>query len=159
MLSLDPHSGVVFFKMLRGKHSSMRLAILLATFAVVGSDPAIAAIVCSRSTACPEHGGMAAAKAVDIQHSIQADKACCPMHRQPSKPPLDSAECCAWSSSDSLIPTVSFASDQSQSGELHAALLPAGIAFSHARDWRAAGFEQAASYVKPVNQKKTDLRI
>jgi hypothetical protein len=147
--------------MLRGEHLRSRVALFLALFAFACSDPAIAAMLCPRAADCAQHERAVRTQTpTPISLSIAAIRPCCPMHREmPAQPPIDAANCCAWSATDSSVPTPSFTSRQPRMNDLLA--LPSIPLLILARSVGSSLTisESGERYLKPVHQKKTDLRI
>ncbi len=139
----------------------LRAALILALAVFVWSDGALASFVCPHMSGC-EHGMPGSG---DQQAGAEAATAeampCCPVKPGTSMECDASAmECCAWHHGESDVAAVLFASDQPRPRQI-AALLPATVAaapslLAHAH---LAGLAAALAYVKPVAQKKTDLRI
>jgi hypothetical protein len=135
--------------------------MILALAVLFSSDAALASFVCPHMSGC-EHGmpasGNSNAAAADA--SAQA-MPCCPVKPESSMECGASAmECCAWHHSDSDISAILFASDHPRPREI-AAVLPSAVLnapslMAHAH---ISGFADDLAFVKPVTQKKTDLRI
>ncbi len=149
-------------EMSSGQQLRSRLVIALALCAVLWSDPAFAALACTQMPGCPQHAArLQQPPPVAASHLSVADaKPCCPMHAgSPFQRPADMPGCCAWRNADSLVPARLFSSRQSPSkqlAELTAAHFPSASLAGHSPLSRC---ETAAFYIKPVDQKKTDLRI
>ena len=140
--------------------SRFRAAIILAVTVFVWSDAALASFVCPHMSGC-EHG----MPAQGHQHSRDAQAAepmpCCPLNSESSTECAASVmECCSWHRSESDQTAILFASDHPRTKQV-AAVLPATIpatpsliAWAH-----SPGLASDLLYAKPVDQKKTDLRI
>lgn len=141
--------------------SWLRATIILMVALVVSSDAALASFVCPRMSGC-EHG----MPAEDHQHPVAVQASGAPMPCCPVKPEVSmecdasAMECCAWHQRDSDVTAILFASDQPQPKQM-VAPLPAAAPVAPsliARD-HVPGLADDVAYVKPVTQKKTDLRI
>jgi len=133
----------------------------LAVCAVLWSDPAFAALACAYTPGCPQHTTQVRrATPINPLPIIADSKPCCPAHHAPAKSPMDTPSCCASDDSGATLPAASFSSYNPRPRQA-LALLTATLFACPALDihssWLAA--ETTASYVKPVTQKKTDLRI
>ena len=139
----------------------LRVAIILALTLVVSSDAALASFVCPHMSGC-EHGMPAADDSkTAIEFHSTAAMPCCPVKPEVSMQCDASAmECCAWHHSNSDVTAVLFASDQPHPKQLVAALVAATTAApALAARPHTSGVAVDLAYVKPVTQKKTDLRI
>jgi hypothetical protein len=134
----------------------------LGLLAIFCSDPAIAAMLCPRAIACARHERTVQAETPTASLvSIVTTQSCCPLHREgPAQMPVDPTNCCAWNASDSSVPTPSFTSKQSRDSD-QPAQLPSGLsAFIALQPEPSLGPDDSGIlHVKPVSQKKTDLRI
>jgi hypothetical protein len=97
----------------------------------------------------------------EAENAEAAAMPCCPVKPEVSMECGASAmECCAWHHRDSDVSAILFASDQPQPKQI-AAVLPATVPALASLMTRepVPGFAADLSYLKPVTQKKTDLRI
>jgi hypothetical protein len=139
--------------------SRFRAAVILALALFVWSDAALASFVCPHMTGC-EDGMPSQADTIADQPAATA-MPCCPVKPETSMECGDSAmECCAWHHRDSDVFAILSTSNQSRPKQLLAVLPAATTAApmpaAHPPVSRCASND---SYVKPVSQKKTDLRI
>ena len=143
----------------------LRLRLVMALCAALwSSQPAFAALACAQTPGCPQHAAHLQQQRLPIptsQYSISDSKPCCPMHSQsPSKGAGDVAGCCAWGDADSRLVPSSFAPEHSRPrrvlAKLPSELFHSALQTGHSPLFR---FETALFYVKPVDQKKTGLRI
>ncbi len=133
----------------------------VAICAVLWSDPAVAELICARTPACPHHATLVPSSSpANAIPSISGVKACCPRHSAPLRSPGDTPTCCAAGDTGAVLPATSFLSRNN--GPKHALVYLASALFSSAsltnRSLRFSS-ETSVSYVQPVNEKKTDLRI
>ena len=87
-------------------------------------------------------------------------KPCCPRHGAPLKAPSDTPACCATSDTGAVLPAESFLSGHN--GPKHALAYTASVLFSSpSLTGRSLRFSSktCVSYLKPVDEKKTDLKI
>lgn len=138
-----------------------RAAIILALAVIVWSDAAVASFVCPHMSGC-EHGMPAAADSHALAENGAAETMpCCPVKSDSSMECDASAmECCAWHHGDSDVLAMLFASDHPRPKQI-AAVLPAAASAAPSLFARthAPGLADDLPYLKPVTQKKTDLRI
>jgi hypothetical protein len=135
--------------------------MILAVAVFVWSDAALASFVCPHMSGC-EHGMPAMAHShANAEAAAIETMPCCPVEPEVSMEcDVSAMECCAWHHSDSDVSAVLFASDQPRPKQIPA-VLPARILVApslrvrEAVPWLTADL----AYVKPVSQKKTDLRI
>lgn len=132
----------------------LRLAMALALCAVLWSDPAIAELLCAATPACPHH----AAPTQQRFPSVSGVKPCCPAHRAPLSAPADGPACCA-SDSGAILPAASFLSGNNGPKRALACVAASPFASLPADQSLLLTSETTVSCVKPVDQKKTDLRI
>ena len=136
-----------------------RVVLVLAICALLWSDPAFAALACAHTPACPQHMGLRqAGSAAQTSFARIADgKPCCPMHRQSPATPADMPSCCASGDTGAILPAVSVGHSRTKDAlaRLASALFASA---SLSSEWRL-DVDTAAGYVKPIDQKKTDLRI
>jgi hypothetical protein len=141
--------------------SRLRAAIFMALAVVVWSDAALASFVCPHMSGC-EHG-----MPMPVQRGTGADQTaagampCCPMNSDSSFDcGVSAMECCAWHHSDSSVSAILFSSDQPRPKQLVAVLpVDAPDATPLTAHASAPGLAGDLPYIKPVPQKKTDLRI
>ena len=142
--------------------SRFRAAIVLAIAVIVWSDAALASFVCPHMSGC-EHGMPAStdvAAAAD-KTSVEEGTPCCPVNSENTMQcDVSAMQCCAWHHNDSDVFAVLFASDHPRPKQI-VALLPAAMPtapslIAHAH---VSGLAEDLAYIKPVTQKKTDLRI
>jgi hypothetical protein len=137
--------------------SRLRAALILVVAVFVWSDAALASFVCPHMSGCEHDMPMPAA----TENSGAAAMPCCPVKPEVSMECDASAmECCTWHHSDTDVTALLFASDQPQPKHF-VAVLPAAVANQLPSLARAHVFSPLDDlpYVKPVTQKKTDLRI
>lgn len=141
--------------------SRLRAAIILALAVAVWSEAAVASFVCPHISGC-EHGMPAADDATAATENTAAETMpCCPVKPEASLECSSSAmECCALHGRDSDVFAILFASDHPKPKQI-AALSPAAMSSAPSLMARAPipGLADDLAYVKPVTQKKTDLRI
>jgi hypothetical protein len=133
----------------------LRLVMVLAICAVLWSDPAVAELVCAATPSCPHHATQIQASRLALP-TITGTKACCPRHSAPVQTPT----CCAATEGAAVLPAASFSSRKN--GPKHSQALIASTLFSSpslAERSRRFSSDISISYDKPVDQKKTDLRI
>lgn len=139
----------------------LRAAIILALALFVWSDAALASLVCPHMSGC-EHGMPASGDSQAAADNATAEAMpCCPVKPEASMECGGSAmECCAWHHRDSDVSAILFASDQPRPKPI-AALLPPAAAAAPSLMARAhlPSSDDDLPFVKPVTQKKTDLRI
>ncbi len=137
-----------------------RVVLALAVCAVLWSDPAFAEMVCAATPACPHHAvQLQQSSPVKVLPIIAGAKSCCPAHSAPLAP-ADTPTCCAVDDTGAVLPAASFVSGNTGSKHALAALASALFAPASLTDYSSLFDDQTAvSYVQPVNQKKTDLRI
>lgn len=141
--------------------SRLRVAIILAIAVFVGCDAAVASFLCPHMSGC-EHGMPAADKSnASGENAAARAMPCCPVKPESSMECGSGAmECCAWHGRDSDVPAILFASDHPRPKPIvavvRAATLTAPSLIAHAQLPGSAG---DLPYLKPVTQKKTDLRI
>jgi hypothetical protein len=139
----------------------LRLRLVMALCAVLwSSHPAFAAFACAHTPDCPQHAAHLQQR-LPSQYLISDSKPCCPMHTQsPSKGAGDVAGCCAWGDANSRLVPNSFAPKHSRArqalAELRSELFRLALQTGHSPLFR---LETALFHIKPVDQKKTDLRI
>lgn len=139
----------------------LRAAILVVLALVASSDAALASFVCPHMSGC-EQGMPAPGEANTSSDAANAAAMpCCPVKPEVSMECDASAmECCAWHHSDSDFTAVLFVSDQPHPRQLVAALpVATTVAPPLAAHVHVPGLAADLAYVKPVTQKKTDLRI
>ena len=133
----------------------------LAICAVLWADPAVAELACTATPGCPYHAAhVQQASPRAVLPTISGLKPCCPRHSAPLKAPTDTPACCAAGDSGAILPAESFLSGNN--GPKHALAYIASTLFSSASlTDRSLRFnsETSVSYLKPVAEKKTDLRI
>jgi hypothetical protein len=139
----------------------LRAAIILALALLVSSDAALASFLCPHMSGC-QHAKPAShhSKAAIETHSASA-MPCCPVNPQLSMDcDVGAMQCCTWHHRDADGIAVLFASDRPHPKQLAAVLPPAAsvLPLLIARD-HIPGLAADLAYVKPVPQKKTDLRI
>ena len=135
-----------------------RLVMALAVCAVLWSDPAVAELICAATPGCPHHAAQARISSpANAIPSISGVKPCCPLHRAPLGAPADTTACCAFGNTRAVLPVASSGNSGSKQALAHVA----SSLFACAATDPSLLFnsEITISYVKPVNQKKTDLRI
>jgi hypothetical protein len=129
----------------------------LAVWAVLWADPAFAEIVCAATPSCP-HRAVQTLPSFSLRAitSVSGVKPCCPRHSTPAETP----ECCVSAETGAVLPVASFSSANSG---LQPALAHSPSALFSCATLTGGSlllqFEAAVAYVKPVAQKKTDLRI
>jgi hypothetical protein len=133
----------------------------LAICAVLWADPAVAELACTATPGCPQHATHAQqASPRAVLSTVSGLKSCCPRHSAPLKAPTDTPACCAAGDTGAVLPSASFLSGKN--GPKHALAYLASALFSSApltdRSLRFSS-ETRFSYVRPVDEKKTDLRI
>ena len=141
--------------------SRLRAAIFLALAVVVWSDAALASFVCPHMSGC-EHGmPMPAQGSAGTNQTSTEVMPCCPMSSDRSMDcGISAMECCAWHHNDSGSSAILLSSDQPRPKQLVAVLpVPAATAPSLFAYPHVPGLAYNLPYVKPVTQKKTDLRI
>lgn len=135
--------------------------MILALAVLFSSDAALASFVCPHVSGC-EHGmpasGGSNAAAEDASSEAMP---CCPVKPESSMEcGASEMECCAWHHSDSDVFAILFASDHPRPRQFAAVLssvvpaAPSLMAHAH-----VPGLAGHLPYIKPVTQKKTDLRI
>lgn len=141
--------------------SRLRALIILALAVVVWSDAAVASFLCPHMSGC-EHGMPASADSNPQAEPAAAETMpCCPVKPAASMQcGVSAMECCAWHGRDSDVFAILFASDHPKPKQI-AAVLPATVSaapplIAHIS---VCGLADDLSYIKPVTQKKTDLRI
>ncbi len=142
--------------------SRFRAAIIVALAVFVWSDAAVASFLCPHMSGC-EHGMSApeASNAAGESAAANESMPCCPVKPESSMQcGISAMECCAWHGRDSDNFAILFASDHPKPKQIPA-VLPAATAappsvLAHAH---VAGLADDLPYIKPVTQKKTDLRI
>jgi hypothetical protein len=138
-----------------------RAAIILALAVFVWSDAAVASFVCPHMSGC-EHGMPVSADSNAGSENAAAEAMpCCPVKPETSMECGTSAmQCCAWHGRDSDVSAIVFASAQPRPRQI-AAVLPVAAPAAPTLTARAhvSGLAHDLAYVKPVTQKKTDLRI
>jgi len=139
----------------------LRAAIILALAVLVWSDAALATFVCPYM-AGQEHGmPVASASNAGAEGVAATAMPCCPVkHETSMQCEASMMECCAWHHRENDASAILFASDQPKPKQL-AAVLPAAIATAPRLVAQAhvPGLADDLPYLKPVTQKKTDLRI
>lgn len=159
--------GCKLLPMNSGRTSRARLAIVLALLVVMGSDSALAALICSRSMGCHATSSIQDQDTPTAgEQSSAADSAvqsmpCCPGSDENAMQCADPAmDCCTLEQGNSQSAVVV---SKSNSGrvKLDAALsnTAAANASVTAGQFTPEWSTDPSLYVKPVNQKKTDLRI
>lgn len=140
----------------------MRFAMALALCAVLWSDPSFAALIC-RAPQCSldamqsRQQPPAAARSVGLATNRLSDATpCCPMHARHPKGASDELSCCNIDRAASLTQA---ASERPRSKRIVAAASRQNPAAPPLADSPPPTSQAAALYVKPVDQKKTDLRI
>ncbi len=138
-----------------------RLVMALAICAMLWCDPAVAELVCAATPSCPHHARQAQRPSpAKLLPTIAGVTPCCPRHSAPLRTPADTPDCCIAGDSGAILPVASFVSGNS--GPKHALPYAASALFTSAspRD-RSLFFnsETSVSYIKPVLEQKTDLRI
>jgi len=141
--------------------SRLHAVIILALAVVVWSNAAVASFVCPHMSGC-EHGMPAPGDAnAGTENADVETMPCCPMNSDNASIECNASamECCAWHR-DSDVSAVLFASDQPRPRQI-AAVLSAAAVFTPRLIARAhvPGLADVLTHVKPVTQKKTDLRI
>jgi hypothetical protein len=133
--------------------------MILAVAVIVWSDAAVASFVCPHMSACGQGMTAAADSTAGAQNAVEA-MPCCPEQPQAAMECGGSPmECCAWER-DSETFAIVVASDHQRPRPTNVALpvttaAPATlIAYDH-----DSGLTDHLPYLKPVSQKKTDLRI
>jgi len=141
--------------------SRLRVAIVLALAVFVWCDAAFASFLCPHMSGC-EHGMPAPNGSSTATDNAAAETTpCCPVKPESSMECGGSAmECCAWHGRDSDVPAILFASDHPRPRQIaavvQAATLTAPNLTAHVH---IPGVDEDLAYIKPVTQKKTDLRI
>ena len=147
--------------MLSPRTSRLRASIILVVALFVWSDAALASFLCPHSSGC-EHGmPMPSAPTGATEAATAESLPCCPVVPEASMDcPASAMECCTWHHSDSEVTALLFASDQPQPKHA-AAVTPAAVSVEppFVARLHIFGFTDGPPYVKPVTQKKTDLRI
>jgi hypothetical protein len=132
-----------------------RLIMATAICAVLWADPAVAELICAATPSCPHHATQIQTSPSALP-SIAGTKPCCPRHSTP----LDTPTCCAAIEGAAVLPVASFASKNNRSK--HALTGVASALFSSASATERPllfSSETSLSYDRPVEEKKTDLRI
>ncbi len=136
----------------------LRNTIILVLAVLVWSDAALASFVCPYMSG-GEHGMPVAG---DSKAGAEgAAMPCCPVkHETSMQCEASMMECCAWHHRENDVSAILFISDQPKPKQL-AAVLPAAIAAAPSLIAQAhvPGLADDLPYLKPVTQKKTDLRI
>jgi hypothetical protein len=138
----------------------LRNATILALAVLVWSGAALAYFVCPHMAGC-EHGMPASSHSNAGPKTAAAETMpCCPVKPEISMECEASVmECCVLHHRESDVSAILFASDQPKPKQL-AAVLPAVLtAPSLIAQAHVPGLAVDLLYLKPVTQKKTDLRI
>jgi len=133
------------------------VVLALAICAILWCDPAFAALVCAHAADCPKHAAPATSVAGKSVASITDAKPCCPMQRHNPARPAELPTCCALSNTGAMVPTAS--AQNSRASHQLAQLASALFASAALTRYPLPTWHTTVSYVKAVNQKKTDLRI
>jgi hypothetical protein len=147
--------------MFSARTSWLRTAIILALAVFVWSDAAFASFLCPHMSGC-EHGMPASdAPGTATDNAAAETTPCCPVKPESSMECGGSAmECCAWHGRDSDVPAILFASDHPQPKQIAAVVQAATLtAPNQTAHVYIPGVDEDLAYIKPVTQKKTDLRI
>ena len=145
--------------------SRTRLAIILALAVVMSSDAALAALVCARSMGC--HSGSfsmgeqpAAGDASSVTAGARA-MPCCPRSAELAMQCADPAMGCCTLEQGGSPPAVVISKSSPTRAKSHLALSSVAVAAhpSAAEQFDHVSRIDASLFVKPVDQKKTDLRI
>jgi len=135
----------------------LRCIAPLALCAVLCSSPAFAALVCAYTPACPtQPERLQLAAATNAHDSIASSKSCCPVHKRKPAMPSGPFDCCARGPADFLLRAAFSPGPHQRLIALRSSpfdSLPVVTAVP------LASFEAASLYAKPVDHKKTDLRI
>jgi hypothetical protein len=140
-----------------GRRLQLRWIAPVALCAILCSSPTFAALLCAYTSVCPKQAERLQVKTpVNAHDSVGSSTSCCPVHKRKPMVPSGPFDCCARGPADFLLraafsPTANQRPIALRSNALD--LLPA------ASNVPLAGFETLSLYVKPVQQKKTDLRI
>jgi hypothetical protein len=134
--------------------------MILAIAVLFSADAALASFVCPHMSGC-EHGMPASENSNPAKDASSEAMPCCPVKPESSMECDASAmECCAWHHSDSDVSAILFASDHPRPKQLVAVLSSiASPAPSFMARVHIPGLADDLTYIKPVTQKKTDLRI
>jgi hypothetical protein len=149
------------------QQSRLRFALVLAISLATWSDLAVAAFLCPHISGCPDQATNQVATNASNKttqhagHSSLGLMPCCPKHGQTAwQCDMAVRDCCIWKHNDPPPAAVQDASRHPAPN--HAiAISPAVIALvpSLATDPWPRSSDSAPLFIKPVNQKKTDLRI
>ena len=144
-----------------------RLAIILALSALMGSDSALAALICTQTMGCHATSsvqGEATPKSEELSpapDSAVQSMPCCPGSNENAMQCADPAMGCCTLEQGSSQPAVVVSKSISGGATLDAALsaTPAESLYPATGRFIEGWGTNTSLYVKPVNQKKTDLRI
>jgi hypothetical protein len=147
--------------------SRTRLAIVLALSALMWSDSALAALICSQRMGCHATSSVQGQASLAAEDQSPADDsavhsmACCPHSDEDAMQCLDPAMGCCTLEQGSSQPAVVDSKSNSRPAKLDVAVSSASAAVtSSAAEQVIHGWHIDTSlYIRPVNQKKTDLRI